>query len=370
MSIWNKVLLGLLFFCSALLFYFAVQSLSSRTAWQERIAKLEADVEKTINENRLLEYGIKTENESVPVSKTPPKFGEGEFNIDEYEAFIQKNTYGLGSKESLVHLRNDVDHLIRDRDARTWFECTPGAIDISEHEVALQVLPTTNVSAIPAKTVVYVFDKRNIEQGGAFIGAFLFDEVKQNTVTLKNSYLMTDLEKQRLEKSKAENAPWIVYTKLPGDSKGYFVSGVHQLDADGNVVPSEGSLADVDPNSLHCATTFMLLVTDRIKKQQYVESLNIRLEKINNAIKESNDHKKYYEMVIQRTTDELTEMTRQRDETANERDQLKIAVDNLEKEIATIKAENKRIVADLTETQLISSEILHQKNTQALANQQ
>ena len=366
MSIWNKVLLGLLFFCSALLFYFAVQSLSSRTAWQKQIEKLESDIAKTNDDNRLLEYGIKTTDESVPVSKTPPKLNEGSFSIEEYEAFVQKNTYALGSKESLIHLRNDVDHLIRDRDARTWFECTPTTVNVSENEVIVQVLPATDVPAIQPKTVVYVFDKRPLDQGGSFIGAFFFDEAKQNAVILKNSYLMTDLEKQRLQQSKSNNATWVVYTKLPGDSQGYFVSGMHQSDAEGKVVASDGSLADVDPNFLHSATDFLLLVTDRIKKQQYVDSLNIRLGKINNAIEQSNLHKGYYEMVIQRTTDELTEMTRQRDEAAGERDQLKITVDNLEKEIVAIKTDNKRIVAELTETQLVSSEIIHNQNAQAL----
>jgi|GEM_PF-6344483 len=350
MNIWSKILIGLLFVCSAIMFYFALKSLGSRTAWQKRIQQLETDLANTEANIRLLEYGIDSKKEAGAGAKRLPAFQEGQFNSDEYEKAVQKIVYGSDSTESLTQLRNDVDILIMDQDSRTWFPCAPGEILDKGTEVTIGVVPKESVFPVIApKTLVYLFDTRTVAEGGSFLGAFYFEDVAQNQAVLKNSYLMTAAEVERLNESKAVNAPWVAYTKLPGDNKGYFIE----------------TDSDAGPTPYASTTAFFLMVAERIKQQQFVDTLNIHLEKIKQTIEEGKEHDVFYKKVISETKDELNEMNRQRDEVLALRNSLNNAIVNLEKEIAALKTDNKKKMAQMTEAQLSAAEIIHQREAGA-----
>jgi hypothetical protein len=375
------------------MFIFSVQSLGSRSEWQKKIAMLEKDITKAKADSRFLEYGIQTDKENSPSSLTPPHFEDGKFDLHEYEAFYQKIFYSLGQKENLIQLRNAVDLLIKDRDSRTWFSCIPGNITALTQpeqdpkqdvirEVTINVALTDNVTvtAIPPKTVIYLFDVRNIDDGGAYLGAFYLESVTPNGAVLKNSYLLTASEFERLNTSKAASPSWTAYTKLPGDHKGYFAGGKVTLDAEGRAVPpvavaEETENAENSQDAASASLTFAssaeyrLYLLKRIKLQQYVDALNARLEKVNAAIEAAEEHLVYYEdTVIPRTKTELQEMNRQRNEVKELNDSLHRTIASLETEIELVKRDNKTKIAELTKAQLTAADIIHQKNA-ALVSQ-
>ncbi|MBN2474386.1 MAG: hypothetical protein JXB62_07245 [Pirellulales bacterium] len=191
MSIWNKILIGLIFVALLPFFYMAARTLKTHQHWCTLAQKHEQEIARLENENYLLE----------------------EANGDEE---------GAGGKMGTKRLRLELHKLLIDR-GRVWMNCTPQQADPQTGRVLVTTgLPDPH--RIGANTVLYVFeeaeaDPANLGQGGQYIGEFLVTDVADKQVQLAPSMKMNDQELQRLTGSQG---PWALYEIMPVDSHDVF----------------------------------------------------------------------------------------------------------------------------------------------------
>ena len=246
MSVWNKVLLVLIFLCAAAFVYLGADALKMRRDSQKKLV----DAQKA----------LEAEQEKK-----------------------QKLYFGTGQDDSYLSLVNEVDRLRKFRGTRAWPNCMPfSQAVVNGTTVTLQLMvdalpkPTATQPEADAQlddkqqagtaqqpddnqpddfaapdspvtppdpgtidpnapdpggvsepvtpaqdrvlpgTTVYLFDKRAIVDGGCLLGEFTVAKVDNNIATLTNVYQMTEAEVNRINDSvNATDASWAVYTVLP-----------------------------------------------------------------------------------------------------------------------------------------------------------
>jgi hypothetical protein len=197
MSIWNKVLAGLIFVALVGFCYLAMRTLKTQKYWRELAARAEQKIEALKEENRQLIEGT----------------GEGE----EYQPGI-------------TQLRLDLHKLLVDR-GRVWYKCEP-KVDPQTGRVTLTVkLPDPH--GITKQTILYAFEAADIDQGnlahsGQYLGEFRVTDVAGQEVKLEPSMKIApgSREFQRLVGSKG---PWDLYDIMPVDSHDAF-AGLSEAD--------------------------------------------------------------------------------------------------------------------------------------------
>ena len=135
MSVWNKVLVGLVFVASLGFFYLAMRTLKTHQYWRELAQRAEARIDTLKEENQGLRDGT----------------GEGE-------------NYEPGTER----LRLDLHKMLIDR-GRVWYNCEP-----EPNPETGQVAVTTDLPdphGIGDKTVLYVFEEADVDV--AFVPADL-----------------------------------------------------------------------------------------------------------------------------------------------------------------------------------------------------
>jgi len=136
MSIWNKVLIGLILVASLGFFYMALRTLRTHQHWREKAQQHEKRIKQFQKDNRQLVEGT----------------GEGK----QYEPGIER-------------LRLDLQKMLVGR-GRVWRDCKPqpGPQTIKTGQVAV----TPDVRGIGEKTVLYLFEQTAADQGGTYLGKF------------------------------------------------------------------------------------------------------------------------------------------------------------------------------------------------------
>jgi hypothetical protein len=202
MSVWNKVLLGLIGVVAVVLFYMAGRTLKTQTYWCDCARTKEAEIERLQKENRTLEEG------------------SGD----------QGGQQQLGIRQ----VRMELSKLLLDR-RRVWFKCEPklpikvGREDGSA-EITLNIeIPKTNPAdtspdkpvahGIAVSTVLYGFSAADVQKKGVYLGEFVTTNVTDKQVTLRPTDKLTPREIDRLENAKE---PWILYELLPHDNHDIF----------------------------------------------------------------------------------------------------------------------------------------------------
>lgn len=172
MSIWNKVLIGLVLVATLAFFVFAARTLKTHAVWKEAIAKHE----------------------------------------DAIEAMKQKNQELLNGKQGIRQLKLQLEELTNNR-PRIWSGCTPRNVNAQTGAVAVAVeSPTPH--QIAAKSVLYVFDENDVAQGGRYLGKFTVNQVADKQVELQPAYSVNPAEIARMQQSRG---PWSLYENLPVD---------------------------------------------------------------------------------------------------------------------------------------------------------
>jgi hypothetical protein len=192
MSIWNKVLLGLIFVTSLVFMYMAARTLQTHKTWRESAQRQEqqlADVDEQIEE---------------AIHATSEREVIAEMGIEQ--------------------LRQGLFAILIDR-GRVWNNCEPE--QISEETGAVRVktdfpdednLPGRH--GIHEKTVLHVFEEADVEAplneaGGRYLGEFRVTEVADGLVGMEPSMKLGERELRRLTESRG---PWSLYEVLPYDS--------------------------------------------------------------------------------------------------------------------------------------------------------
>jgi len=401
MSVWNKVLLVLILLCAAAFVYFGADALKMRRESQKKLV----DVQKV----------LEAEKEKK-----------------------QKLNFGSGQDDGYFSLVNEVNRIRAFRGTRAWPHCLPmGQVLVSDNTVTVRLqvdaLPTPSVSqpddpqtddmdpvtppdpiavdpnaidpgavAAPVTppqdrvlpgTIVYLFDKRAIADGGCLLGEFTVANVDHNNIaTLTNAWQMTDAEIARINDSVAKLAPWAVYTVLPRTAVEIKVAssqvGVPATDEttatdvmepdDTDALDGENSAQDIaaettpqqaqeilndpthDPRPA-LAQTFASFNNKRRQLLNRIDMQKIQLDDLATAQAEATQMIAFYQKEIEDTQAQQQETLRQNGEVKKLYDAMVAEIANIEKLIANLKSLNKQMLAELTQAQLRASEIIHER---------
>ncbi len=188
MSIWNKILIGLVFVISVGFFYLAARTLKTHEYWCKSAQDFEARIEQIEAENLALVEG--DEN------------GETE-----------------GDKKGIKQIRADLCRLLIDR-GRVWYNCAPGQPNAQTGSVAVTT-DQPDPHNIAVKTVLYVFEEGDVTQKASYLGEFKVTGVDQKLVTLEPSVKL-EANSPQLSRLVASSGPWSLYETMPIDSRETF----------------------------------------------------------------------------------------------------------------------------------------------------
>jgi len=171
MSIWSKVLVVLILLATLPFLYLAMMTLKVNANWR----KSANDKEKQIRE-------------IAPV-------------VEQLQADLRKN-------------KTAIYDVLVDR-GRVWYNAVP-TVDFNKGAARVQIdNPTPH--GILDKTVLYVFDARAKQEGGAYLGEFKVTGVdeKAKMVELQPTMRLLPHQVQHLQNS--AKGPWTLYEVMPGD---------------------------------------------------------------------------------------------------------------------------------------------------------
>jgi len=283
MSIWNKVLLGLIFVASVGLLYMGARTLKTHQYWRELSYQHEDQIAKREELRRVMTEGGTLRIEGlrgtvvVPDGATEPVRIKGSLavlkQIKKTMETEPPNVLGKrqpratgairdhvltfpcsvvisvpsgeeieleGEVKSLAQLDQELDKIQVGR-GRVWFDCTPKLQNMDPTtgkgiEVTLSVTPLPepaeggagNASGsqqsglLGKQNQVYVFEQLATQRKGLYLGEFRVVDVKQATltVTLEPIYPLIPRQIQNLLRSKSKDkVKWTIYELMPKDCR-------------------------------------------------------------------------------------------------------------------------------------------------------
>jgi hypothetical protein len=201
MSIWNKVLVGVIAFASLFLFYMAANARKTELAWSNSARQHEIKLLQAEQQKRELLDGTDTE-------------------------------------PGIRQLKVDLHKLLVDR-RRVWPGCDPTSRKPDRNAGTAEITATVDPvnpkgepipHGIAAKTVLYAFEEINVKNKGnllgdfdvgQYLGEFAVTNVKGNKVSFVPTNKLNTREVDRLVRAKR---PWVLYELLPRDSHEIFAS--------------------------------------------------------------------------------------------------------------------------------------------------
>jgi hypothetical protein len=277
MSIWNKILLGFIGVGSLVFFYLAMRTLKTQEHWRNMADAGEYFLEKdkeysaafseggklplTLDDNdavrQLREFYKKYNYTAFTVSgetKWPDfkkavleavsKTGKLDRKLLAACAFKTEETPGID------HFRMELKKVTLDR-PRIWDNFTSKEVSVTKGEktergterdkVNVKITDgQPDVQGIAVKMLVYVFDRKREEAGGAgdyisYLGEFAVESIgpgaagdKQTVVQLSPTKALTAQELDALKASTAEcnknNRAWVLYERMPLDGNNVFAN--------------------------------------------------------------------------------------------------------------------------------------------------
>jgi len=191
MSIWNKILVGLVITASLVFFYTSARTLKTWKYWRDSEKEFAAKLETT-----------------------------------------QQNV--VREKQAIRKARSELSRLLANR-GRIWDKCLPGGV--VQDAVAVNTDPTAP-HHITDKMVLYVFENPEENVKGKYLGEFIVTAVAENKVQLTPAMTFSKSEWDQLTTSKG---PWVLYEMMPTDRQDAF-AGLSE-DEKKSLLPA-GSLAD------------------------------------------------------------------------------------------------------------------------------
>lgn len=181
MSIWNKVLIGLICVAAIGFWYLAMRTLKTHQYWRELAHKFERRIDEVKNENQVLARGT----------------GDSA-------------TLGIRQYQQMIH------QLVVDR-GRVWTNCEPRGFNAQTGQgtiVTDQPVP----NGLAPKAIVYAFEEKEASaagNGGRYLGEFEVEAVADNQLQVRPTL---KLDPGRLQRLAQASKPWILYEKMPADS--------------------------------------------------------------------------------------------------------------------------------------------------------
>lgn len=178
MSIWNKVLLGLIFVASIAFFILSARALQTHKYWREQALKREAELAEALKNHAELKDEVR------------------QLAVDLYEQLIDRG--------------------------RVWYGCRPQQVSAATGEVSVMT-DFPDPHGIETQTVLWVFDERDLQNGGSYLGQFAVAAVggqgNNRLLQLQPCIRMSQDQLQRLQQSQATNGvTWALYETMPADN--------------------------------------------------------------------------------------------------------------------------------------------------------
>ena len=184
MSIWNKVLIGLIIVASLGYFYLAAVTLKTHKYWRSVANAQKAKIEQYKEETKILKEGQRGEDAAPGIRQT----------------------------------RMALYKLLIDR-GRVWDNCMPERVVDAERGVIRLTTDSPDPHRITNKMVLDIFEEKPIGEGGRYLGEFRVtaagDQPGDKQIALEPS---TTMPPEQLERLLASQGPWTLYEVLPSDN--------------------------------------------------------------------------------------------------------------------------------------------------------
>ncbi|MEE8451464.1 MAG: hypothetical protein V3R99_06090 [Thermoguttaceae bacterium] len=184
MSIWNKVLIGFIFVASVAFFYLGARTLQTHKHWREKAQKFQQRIKAADEEHKTLLGGVLDSDEVADMG--------------------------------VEQLKVELDKILAHR-GRVWINCIPEIKP--ETGQASVTIDMTGPHGIADQTVLRVFEERDIQEGGCFLGEFKVSGVSDDGIGLEPTVPLSD---RQLERFDASQGTWTLYEKWPIDSHNVF----------------------------------------------------------------------------------------------------------------------------------------------------
>ena len=187
MSIWNKVLVGLISVASLALFYLAARAMKTEQYWRELSAGLERNIAQLDDANEKLREGT--------------------------------GGPGLQKQGGVRQLRQQLKALVVDR-GRMWVHCDP-SVKVNRDDgtaVITATIDQPDLQGLALNTVVYGFEEADTQKQGHYMGEFRVAKTdeKQKQIVLAPTSRLSAAELDRLTAAKR---PWEFYETMPRAGK-------------------------------------------------------------------------------------------------------------------------------------------------------
>ena len=182
MSIWNKILLGLIVACSLVFFYMSARMLKTQKNWSTKADQYAKKIQDLEDEDKIIEQG---------------------------------GTVAGQFKPGIEQVRAELYKLTVDRQ-RVWYKCDPQVnLNRQTGTVSIKVnVDQPSPSGIANKSILYAFEDVAAPQG-RYLGEFKVTAVADKQITLEPAFKLTPDDLKKLAEAKK---PWNLYDSLPHDS--------------------------------------------------------------------------------------------------------------------------------------------------------
>lgn len=190
MSIWNKILVGLICLAAPFLFYLSARMLKMSANWSGEAVRLQEQIKQVDKDNDRLINGVEKPD----------------------------GTFEPGIRQ----LRVELHKIMVDR-RRTWSKCVPivklGADGTAEITVTIN---EPDPHGIAEKTVLYAFEEADTRQKGRYLGEYSVTKTAGKQVTLVPTTKLTARETDKLDKASKAKTSWRLYELMPQDNREIF----------------------------------------------------------------------------------------------------------------------------------------------------
>jgi hypothetical protein len=194
MNIWSKVLVVLILLATLPFLYLSMMTLKVNANWRAVAMRIkDKDLPAVING-----------------SGAPPSDDQlSPINIEQLPTLsIEQLEERLRKQETAIH-----DVLV-DR-GRVWYNAMP-KVDFAKGAVVVQI-DSPSPHGILDKTVLYAFDARPKQEGGAYLGEYKVTGVDEKAKLVELQPTMALLPHQIQHLQNSTKGPWTLYEVMPGD---------------------------------------------------------------------------------------------------------------------------------------------------------
>ena len=329
MSIWNKVLIGLIIVASLGLFYVSLRALQTHRYWRTAANKHEAKLAQLPKEIERLKYGE----------------AEGEECVQSLRIALYKELIDRG---------------------RVWYNCAPQQVAAATGEVRVKISKPSPHGIIP-NMVLLVFEEKGPKAQGRYLGEFKVKEVGDNLVGMEPSMAMIATELQLLAQSKG---PWTLCELTPKDSHDVFAGlSPDELKA---ILPAntvQEYLDDGKDGKKRQLRDYRVLLKSFDRQRavliEKVETAKRHKDYVEAALADAKRQVQFRQDELASLRTELAEMTRQHDATLAHQKGLEKELADRKARIALLIAESRAVADEIAQAQAEAVRRVDQRNAVA-----